>query len=217
MMEMPGKATAHAGGFMMKALACATAAALCLPAVTIGLAAQTPAAAGAVQGPEDPVLPADYVIGPEDVLAIVFWRDEDMTADVVVRPDGRITLPLINDVHAAGLTPEALRVRITEAASKFIASPNVMVRVRELKSRKVFITGMVANPAQYPLVAPTTVVQLIAMAGGLQEYANRKNIRILRTENGQPRSYRFNYNDVMEGRRLEQNLELQPGDTVIVP
>ena len=179
--------------------------------------AQAPVQAPGGSPTNDPVLPADYVIGPEDVLSIVFWRDADMTADVVVRPDGKITLPLINDIHASGLRPEELGKRVTEAASKLIESPNVMVRVREIKSRKVFITGMVANPAHYPLTAPTTVLQLIASAGGVLEYAKIKDIRIVRTENGRQVAHRFNYKDVQQGKNLNQNIELKPGDTVIVP
>lgn len=171
----------------------------------------------AVDQDQDVEIPADYVIGPEDVLSIVFWRDADMTADVVVRPDGRITLPLINDVQAAGLKPEELRARVTEAAAKFLENPNVMVRVREIKSRKVFITGMIANPAYYPLVGTTNVLQLIATAGGLLDFARTKDIRIIRSENGRQVAHRFNYNDVREGRNLHQNIDLKPGDTVIVP
>ena len=182
------------------------------------LSAQVPAAASARPvAVEDPDVPADYVIGPEDVLSIVFWRDADMTADVVVRPDGKITLPLINDIHAAGLTPEELTARVTAAASKILTAPTVMVRVREIKSRKVYITGMVADPAFYPLVGPTTVLQLIATAGGLLEYAKNKDIRIVRSENGRQVAFRFNYNQVRQGQNLAQNIELKPGDTVVVP
>jgi len=181
------------------------------------VSAQAPVAPPPGQTAEDPQLPSDYVIGPEDVLAIVFWRDADMTADVVVRPDGRITLPLINDLQAAGLKPEELRLRITEAASKLLESPNVSVRVRDIKSRKVYITGMVANPANYPLLGPTSVMQLIATAGGVLEYAKSKDIRVLRTENGRQVAHRFNYNDVRQGKNLQQNIELKPGDVVIVP
>jgi polysaccharide export outer membrane protein len=176
---------------------------------------QAPPRSGQVTG--DPELPADYVIGPDDVLAIVFWRDEDMTADVIVRPDGKITLPLLNDVQAAGLTPEELRVRVTEEASRLVESPTVMVRVREIKSRKVFITGMVASPGSYPLLGPTFAVQLIAMAGGLLDYANKKNIQIVRTEGSRQVARRFNYNDFQKGENLEQNILLKPGDMVIVP
>lgn len=161
--------------------------------------------------------PADYVIGPDDSLSVRYWKDDDMSADVVVRPDGMISLPLLNDVRASGLTPEQLRARITEAASKFVEGPNVQIIVREINSRLVYITGNVGMSKHYPLAGPVTVLQLIAMAGGLNDYANTKNIRIIRIENGQPRSYQFNYNQVREGKNLHQNIELKPGDTVVVP
>src|SRR5262249_4932412 len=148
---------------------------------------------------------------------IVFWRDKDMSTEVAVRPDGKISLPLLNDILAAGLTPETLRQNLTKAASKFIEDPTVTVVVKEINSRKVFITGQVTKPGPYSLTGPTTVVQLIAMAGGLQEYADGKNITIMRTENGKPASFKFNYKDVLHGRNLKQNIELKPGDTVIVP
>jgi polysaccharide export outer membrane protein len=161
--------------------------------------------------------PADYVIGPEDVLTVVFWRDKDMSSDVVVRPDGRISLPLLNEVQAAGLTPESLRVQLTEAASKLFEDPTVAVVVKAINSRKVFVTGNVGKPAVYPLTAPTTVLQMLATAGGLLEYAKAKDIRILRTENGKSVSYKFNYKDVSQGKKLDQNILLKPGDTIIVP
>jgi len=164
-----------------------------------------------------PVVPADYVIGPEDVLTIFFWREKDLSGDVSVRPDGRISLPLINDVDAAGLTPEQLRVRLTAAADKYIEAPTVTVVVKQINSRKVFITGQIAKPGAYPMMGPTTVLQLITMAGGVQEYADDKNIQILRTENGRPVSLRFNYDEVKRGKKLQQNIALIPGDTVIVP
>jgi polysaccharide export outer membrane protein len=162
-------------------------------------------------------LPADYVIGPEDVLGIVFWRDADMSSEVTVRPDGMITLPLVNDIRAAGLTPEQLREQVTAAASKYVADPNVAVVVKGLNSRKVFITGQVMKPGPYPLTSPTTVVQLIAMAGGLQEFADSEKIVIMRTENGKPVVRRFNYKEILRNKNLAQNLELRPGDTVLVP
>lgn len=161
--------------------------------------------------------PSDYVIGPDDVLTVIFWREKELSGDVGVRPDGRISLPLLNDVVAAGLTPEQLRVRLTEAADKYIEDPTVTVVVKQINSRKVFITGQVAKPGPYPLMAPTTVVQLIAMAGGVLEYADEKNITIMRTENGRPVSLRFNYKDVKKGKNLQQNIVLKPGDTVVVP
>ena len=161
--------------------------------------------------------PADFVIGPDDVLTVVFWREKDMSGDVSVRPDGKISLPLLNDVQASGLTPEQLRVQLTEAASKFIEEPTVTVVVKAINSRRVFITGQVTKPGPYPLAGPTTVLQLIAMAGGVLEYADAKNIAILRTEEGRPVSFRFNYKDVSQRKNLKQNIELKPGDTIIVP
>ena len=175
-----------------------------------------PAAAGAAAS-QGVTPPAGYVIGAADRLAIQYWDDPKMSAEVVVRPDGRISLPLLNDVDAAGLTPDELRARVTKLATAFVEAPNVQVIVQEINSRRVFITGMVAAPAPYPLLGPTTVLQLISTAGGLLEYAKEKDVRVIRTENGQPRSYRFNYHDVIRGRNLQQNILLQPGDTVVVP
>jgi polysaccharide biosynthesis/export protein len=161
--------------------------------------------------------PSDYVIGPEDVLAVVYWREKDLSAEVTVRSDGKISLPLLNDVEAAGLTPTELRDRLTAASQRFVADPNVTVVVRQMNSRKVFITGEVAKPGTYPLSGPTTVLQLIALAGGLREYADAKNISILRAEKGRSVSFRFNYKDVASRKNLGQNIELKPGDTVVVP
>jgi polysaccharide export outer membrane protein len=162
-------------------------------------------------------LPAGYVIGPDDLLSVVFWRDKDMSADVVVRPDGKISLPLLNDVDAAGLTPDELRAKLTKAASKYVEEPNATVVVKEIRSRKVFITGNVAKPGNYPLNGDMTVLQLIAVAGGLQEYADSGSIVVMRTENGQQKSFKFNYKDVIKQRHVEQNILLKTGDTVVVP
>jgi len=183
------------------------------PPQTSAPASPTP---GAVAAP--PVaLPPDYVIGPDDLLGIVYWKDKDMTTDAHVRPDGRIALPLLNEVQAAGLTPEQLREKLTEESRKFMEDPNITVVVRAINSRKAFITGEVNKPGPYPLAGPTSVMQLIAMAGGLREYANSKGIVIMRTENGKQISLKFNYKDVIAGKNLKQNIELKPGDTVVVP
>ena len=161
--------------------------------------------------------PPDYVIGPDDMLTIVFWRDKDLSTDVAVRPDGKISLPLVNEIQAAGLTPEQLRLTVTEAASKLIEDPTVSVVVRQINSRRVFVIGQVAKPGPYPLTGPTTVLQMIAIAGGLLEYADAKNVLIMRNEGGEPLSSKFNYKDVSKGKNLKQNIELKPGDTIIVP
>lgn len=181
---------------------------------TPGQAPRTPATATASTGMP---VPTEYVIGPDDVLGIVFWRDADMTGDVTVRPDGNITLPLLRDIKAAGLRPDELREAITKAAAKLIADPNVSVVVRQINSRNVFITGQVARPGAYPVSGQMTVLQLIAVAGGLTEYADGGQIGIVRTENGKSVRHRFNYGDFARGKKLEQNIVLRPGDQVVVP
>lgn len=196
--------------------------ALTVAAIAVGAslaAAQTGTAqAGGppASGPSVAV-PVDYVIGTEDVLGVVFWRDTEMSGDVTVRPDGRITLPLLGEIHAAGLKPDVLKDQIQKAAGKYINDANVTIVVRQINSRKVFITGEVTTPGAYPLIGPRTVMQLIAVAGGLTEYADAKNITIMRTEGAQTRSFKFNYRDVSKGKGLEQNIPLLPGDTVVVP
>ena len=186
-------------------------------------AAQTvppPATTAPAQRPAAPSVdvPAEYVIGPQDVLGINFWRDTDMTGDVTVRPDGRITLPLIGDLTAAGLTPEALKKAIHTAASKLLEDPAITVIVRQINSRKVFITGQVATPGAHVLTGPLTVMQLISLAGGLTEFAKKKDITVMRTDaDGKQVVLPFNYNDVAKGKNLAQNVVLKPGDTVVVP
>jgi len=164
-----------------------------------------------------PALPAGYTIGVDDHLTIAFWRDKDLSADVVVRPDGRISLPLFNDVEAAGLTPEQLRARLRDVASRYLEDPVPSVVVREIHSRTVFITGNVEKPGAYPLNGRMTVLQLIASAGGLKEFVGGKNIAILRHDNGRDVRLGFDYQEVVKGRHLQQNVEMRPGDTVIVP
>jgi len=185
------------------------------------IAQPSPVAAQSVSGGASaaaaPVLPKGYVIGPSDVLSIVFWRDKDMSADVTVRPDGKITLPLLNEVTAGGYTPEELRVRLVEAAKAYLEDPNATVAVKEVRSRNVYITGNVAKPASYPLTNDMTALQLIALAGGLLEYADGGSIVIIRNEAGRTDYLKFNYKDVVKQKNVQQNVTLKPGDTVIVP
>jgi polysaccharide export outer membrane protein len=215
----------------VKHLNIATAFAIILGSASMGSAqnstgtAQTPPqAVGSVPGPVAPVipagvpLPAGYVIGPDDILEVLYWREKDMSAEVVVRPDGLITLPLLNDVKAAGLTPDQLRESLTRAAAKFLVEePNVTVVVKTINSRKVFVMGQVAKPGPYSLSGPTTVMQALAVAGGILEFADSSHILIMRTENGRPVALPFNYKDVLKRKNLKQNIELKPGDTVVVP
>jgi polysaccharide biosynthesis/export protein len=200
----------------------AAVAAACLSALTANGEAQTslpsqqlaPTSAPAADGV---ALPPGYLIGPEDVLTIVVWREKDMSTDAVVRPDGMISLPLLNDLSAAGLTPDQLRASIEKAASKYVAEPNATVIVKAINSRKVHILGNVMKAGTYPLAGDTTVLQLIAQAGGLQEWADSKHITVMRKEDGKDTVLSFNYKDVVKQKNLQQNVLLKPGDTVIVP
>ena len=185
-----------------------------------GSAAPAPSAAVAPTAAEiaDAVVPPPgYVIGINDVLAVSFWREKDLSADVTVRPDGNISLPRLNDVPAAGRTPGQLRAALIEAASRFVEAPNPTVVVKQINSRNVFVSGNVVKPGSYPLLAETTVLQLISMAGGLREFADDRNIIIIRMENGQQSSYQVNYRDVVRRRDLTKNITLKAGDTVVVP
>lgn len=162
--------------------------------------------------------PRDYVIGPNDTLSIVFWREKELTSDVLVRPDGKITLPLLNDLPAAGCTPEQLRARLTEEARKFFAAdPVITVVVKQVANNRAFITGQVARPGAFELTPETNVLQLIALAGGLLEFADGSHISILRNEGGVQRSYQFNYSEVVRQKKPGQNIIVRPGDTIIVP
>jgi polysaccharide export outer membrane protein len=161
-------------------------------------------------------LPSDYVIGVEDILTVVFLREKDLTAEVVVRPDGKISLPMLNDVPAAGMTPEQLSAVVTEAASKFIRDPGVTVMVKQIHSRKVYVVGEVNGPGAFPLGSEMNVLQALAQAGGLLEHANKGDIVVVRTVNGQEQRFKFNYNDVVRGKNTQQNIKLLPGDTILV-
>ena len=163
-------------------------------------------------------LPNDYVIGIEDVLGIVFWREQDknLTTDVVVRPDGKISVPMLNDLKAAGLTPEQLAASVEQAASKFIRDAAATVVVREIHSRKIFVIGEVAKPGTVQIGSELNVLQAIAEAGGFLDTANKSNVVIVRQEAGRERRFNFNYKDVVKGKKLEQNIKLLPGDTLLV-
>jgi polysaccharide export outer membrane protein len=161
-------------------------------------------------------VPRDYVIGVEDRLRVVFWGQVDLSAEVVVRPDGKISLPMLHDVHAAGMTPEQLSAAVQTAATKYIRDPNATVIVTEIRSRKVFVIGEVAKPGSYLLGSDISVMQMIAEAGGFSEDAHKDDVVVVRTENGRERRFKFNYNDVVRGKKIDQNIRLLPGDTILV-
>lgn len=160
---------------------------------------------------------SEFVIGAEDMLTVLFFRDKELSGDVTVRSDGMITLPLVGDVRAEGRTPTQLSDDIKNLAARFLTEPAVNVFVRQVNSRKVYITGEVKMPGMYPLTSPRTVIQLIAMAGGVLEFAKKNDITVLRKDGTASRAFRFNYENVARGQSLEQNLELRPGDTIVVP
>jgi polysaccharide export outer membrane protein len=172
-----------------------------------------PAAGG---GAAAVAVPGDYIIGPEDILSVVFWREKDLSADVVVRPDGKISLPMLNDVQAEGLTPQQLADVVEKAAVKYVRDPGATVMVKEIRSRKIYVVGEVAKPGEYPMGSDMNVLQALAEAGGLLEHANRRNVAVVRKQKGGEQRFTFNYNDVIRGRNTDQNIQLRPGDTILV-
>lgn len=199
---------------MVRVVAAASLAIMLLPAC--GMRAQSPAVRVSTKPGAAPV-PVSYVIGPEDVLYVTFWRDKEMSAEVVVRPDGHITLPLLNDIQAAGLTPDALRMQVLAQAERYVADPAPTVAVKEVRSRKVFITGQVGKPGMYTLGDQMSVMQLIALAGGLGEEADEENILVMRSASSRQVVYKVDYNAIVKRRNMQQNIDLEPGDTVVVP
>jgi polysaccharide export outer membrane protein len=162
---------------------------------------------------EDP----NYVIGEEDSLSISVWKEPDLSRSVPVRPDGKISLPLLNDVQASGLTPMQLADLITEKLRKFVADPQVTVIVNSIQSRRFFVLGEVGRVGSYPLLHGMTLLQALSGAGGFTQFANPKKIYLMRTENGKQVRYLFNYKDALKGKNPEQNIEIKPGDTIVVP
>jgi len=159
----------------------------------------------------------DYVIGAGDVLSIKVWREPNLSGNFTVRPDGKITFPLLNDISTKGLTPLHLKKVIEKGLTKFISTPVVTVVVASVNSKNIYVLGKVNTPGKYPLTGPTTVLQALAEAGGLAEWAKGSDIVILRNENGKQVKIEFDYDDVSRGKHLEQNILLKPGDTIVVP
>jgi polysaccharide export outer membrane protein len=159
----------------------------------------------------------EYKIGPQDMLRVDVWKEPDISRIVPVRPDGKITLPLVNDVQAAGLTTTQLAAKIAEGLKKYITSPQVTVGVTEINSRRIFVNGEVARPGAFPLLPNMTVLQALSSAGGFTQFAREKKIYILRMENGKQVKYPFNYKEAVSGKNVEQNIILQGGDIIVVP
>jgi polysaccharide export outer membrane protein len=169
-----------------------------------------------MSGSKDAGVGPDYVIGPDDVLHISVWKETDLTNTLPVRPDGKISMPLLDDVQAAGLTPMQLANSLTEKLKKFISDPRVTVVVTQMNSQKVYITGEVTHTGAMALTPNMTVLQAVASAGFTQ-FANTKGIYVLRTEGGKQAKLPFNYKQVVKGEAMNQNILLKPGDTIVVP
>jgi polysaccharide biosynthesis/export protein len=160
-----------------------------------------------------PVDPGKYQIGPEDLLFIRVWREPDFTLPAAVRPDGKITMPLIGEVRASGQSPLQLTATLKELLTQYLNNPDVNVFVTEVRSKKFYIDGEMNRPGAFALVTPTSVLEALSRGGGFREFANTRKIRVLR--GGQVR--RFNYQEVTKGKRLEQNIAVENGDHIIVP
>jgi polysaccharide biosynthesis/export protein len=160
-----------------------------------------------------PVDPNTYVIGAEDVLYIGVFHEQEMSRAVSVRPDGKITMPLIGDLQAEGLTPERLRNQLRQALTSYMNDPDVTVTVVSPNSKRYTITGEVMRPGQYPLIVKTKVFEALSNAGGFRDFANTKKIVIIRAQE----RIKFNYQEVLKGKKLEQNIYLEPGDIINVP
>jgi polysaccharide export outer membrane protein len=166
--------------------------------------------------PPQPV-PPEYVVGEADVLNVNVWKEPEVSHTVVVRTDGNISLPLINEVKVSGLTPLQIQEVIAERLKGFFNNPQVTVTVTDIRSKRAFITGEVSRPGGYSLNAQTTVLQLIAQAGGFTPFAKRDSIVVLRNEDGKSQKLKFKYKEVVKGKNTEQDIALHPGDTVVVP
>jgi polysaccharide export outer membrane protein len=176
---------------------------------------QSAAASGSTQhgATSDP----NYVIGPQDVIDVNVWKEPDISRTVPVRPDGKISLPLLNDVQAAGMTPAQLGNQITASLKKYVTNPQVTVIVTAINSQRIYVLGEVTRPGAFPLLPGTTVLRGLSSAGGFTQFAKMKSIYVLRLENGKQVKYPFNYKDVVNGKHPEQDILLKAGDTIVVP
>ena len=177
--------------------------------------AQKPDAAAKPAAPA--VVDPEYKIGPQDVVRIDVWKEPEITRTIPVRPDGKISLPLLNDMQAAGLSAHELATTISKGLEKFINNPQVTVTVMEINSRRVYVTGEVARAGVIPLLPNMTVLQALSSSGGFTQFAKIKSIYVLRQEAGKQVKLPFNYKEVVAGKKPEDNILLQPGDVIVVP
>ena len=202
------------------------AALICLPSahaqdapkeVPANSASQNTDVAAKANNPTAVVTDADYKIGPQDVVRIDVWKEPEISRTIPVRPDGKISLPLLNDVQAAGLTATQLGNAIHDGLTKYLNNPQVTVTVMEINSRRVYVTGEVLRAGALPLLPNMTVLQALSSAGGFTQFAKLKSIYVLRNEDGKQVKHPFNYKEVVKGKNQEQNILLLPGDVIVVP
>ena len=191
---------------------------LALAPNVLAQAAVNPASDSNSNAPAAPPNAVDstYIIGPEDVLHVAVWKETDLTVTEPVRADGKISLPLLNDVQAAGLTPMQLADSLTEKLRKFVADPRVTVVVTAINSKKIYLLGEVGHAGAMTMTPNMTVMQALASAG-INQFANTKKIYLLRTENGKKAKYPVPYRKLIKGQEIEHDYALQPGDTIVVP
>jgi polysaccharide export outer membrane protein len=157
------------------------------------------------------------VIGPEDLLKVSVWKESDLSTSLPVRPDGKISLPLIGDLDAAGFTPTQLGAVITDKLKQYVDDPRVTVVVTAINSKKIFILGSVNKTGSYALLPNMTVLQALSNAGGFSQFADLKHMYVLRTESGKQTKLSFNYKRLIKGEDMQQNIVLKPGDTIVIP
>ena len=167
--------------------------------------------------PADAAAAPLYVIQPNDILEVFVWKEPDLTRKILVRPDGRVSFPLVQDMQAAGISPGELKERIEKKLKEYIDSPNVTIIVEAIKSYNVFVTGKVQKPGSILAEKPITVLQALAMAGGFQEYAKTSEMTVIRNNGAENTAFKFDYGEVMKGKNPNQNILLRSGDVVVVP
>jgi polysaccharide export outer membrane protein len=174
-------------------------------------------ASGSTLVPAVPFAASDYLLGPEDILDVLVWKNDDLSRTVSIRPDGKVSLPLIGDVQAGGLTSSQLRDSIKERLREYKETPEVSILIREINSFSVFVLGEVAHPGKFQLRSETTLLQALTLSGGFTQYASSDKIILLRRVAGRETRKRISYSDIVDGKDPDANIVLQRGDTIVVP
>jgi polysaccharide biosynthesis/export protein len=186
---------------------------LCLFLCTLALQVVAAQGTGGSEQQQEPL----YVIQPNDLLEIFVWKEADLTREVLVRPDGRISFPLVQDLQAAGLNPAELKDQVERKLSTFLSAPEVTIIVKAIQSYKIYVLGKVQKPGEISAPKPVSVLQSLALAGGFQDFAKDQEITVIRTDKKGNKIFNFNYRDVIQGKKAEQNIILRSGDVVNVP